>query len=230
MSRRRKTQANGPTQWQASARFREIGRAAARKRNHQAKSLPLCGATKRDGEPCRKLAMKNGRCRLHGGATPSGDNWHVVRWPDPNSPGANEKLHRKLKDRERRAAQREARVAAMTPEERARHERWHRTHQPGSAAARRREKAFRQQSRAVLGLASELSDAPVPSPESIARHERVRQLEEKAAALRADIEARRIACSAVSSGDQGALAESSQIARDAPAAGATPYDPLGVFA
>lgn len=33
----------------------------------------MCGATKRrTGEPCRALAMPNGRCRIHGGATPSG--------------------------------------------------------------------------------------------------------------------------------------------------------------
>ena len=32
----------------------------------------LCGARKRDGQPCRAAAMKNGKCRLHGGATPGG--------------------------------------------------------------------------------------------------------------------------------------------------------------
>jgi hypothetical protein len=32
----------------------------------------MCGATKRDGTPCRKPPMANGRCRLHGGATPGG--------------------------------------------------------------------------------------------------------------------------------------------------------------
>lgn len=33
----------------------------------------LCGATsKRTGFPCRQPAMKNGRCRLHGGKTPKG--------------------------------------------------------------------------------------------------------------------------------------------------------------
>lgn len=31
-----------------------------------------CGAKKRDGTPCRAKAMANGRCRIHGGATPSG--------------------------------------------------------------------------------------------------------------------------------------------------------------
>lgn len=32
----------------------------------------LCGAKTRSGEPCRKFAMPNGRCRLHGGKTPQG--------------------------------------------------------------------------------------------------------------------------------------------------------------
>lgn len=31
-----------------------------------------CGAKKRDGTPCRAPAMPNGRCRIHGGKTPSG--------------------------------------------------------------------------------------------------------------------------------------------------------------
>ncbi len=32
----------------------------------------ICGAKKRDGTPCRKPPMANGRCRLHGGLTPTG--------------------------------------------------------------------------------------------------------------------------------------------------------------
>ena len=31
-----------------------------------------CGAKKRNGEPCQGAAMPNGRCRLHGGKTPTG--------------------------------------------------------------------------------------------------------------------------------------------------------------
>ena len=30
-------------------------------------SRPLCGATTRNGAPCRCYALRNGRCRLHGG-------------------------------------------------------------------------------------------------------------------------------------------------------------------
>jgi hypothetical protein len=32
----------------------------------------LCGAKTRRGTPCQNPAMKNGRCRMHGGATPRG--------------------------------------------------------------------------------------------------------------------------------------------------------------
>lgn len=36
---------------------------------------PFCGAkAKSSGKPCRAPAMANGRCRVHGGATPSGVN------------------------------------------------------------------------------------------------------------------------------------------------------------
>ncbi len=31
-----------------------------------------CGAKKKDGSPCKAKAMENGRCRIHGGATPKG--------------------------------------------------------------------------------------------------------------------------------------------------------------
>ncbi|MGE6693382.1 MULTISPECIES: HGGxSTG domain-containing protein [Sphingobium] len=31
----------------------------------------VCGAVRRDGEPCQKMPMRNGRCHLHGGKTPS---------------------------------------------------------------------------------------------------------------------------------------------------------------
>lgn len=31
-----------------------------------------CGAKKKSGSPCRMSAMPNGRCRLHGGKSPSG--------------------------------------------------------------------------------------------------------------------------------------------------------------
>jgi hypothetical protein len=35
-----------------------------------AHSQPRCGARTRKGTPCRGPAMPNGRCRMHGGASP----------------------------------------------------------------------------------------------------------------------------------------------------------------
>lgn len=32
----------------------------------------ICGAKNRQGKPCQRSPMPNGRCKLHGGATPSG--------------------------------------------------------------------------------------------------------------------------------------------------------------
>ena len=33
---------------------------------------PRCGAKTRKGTPCKAPAMKNGRCRMHGGTSPGG--------------------------------------------------------------------------------------------------------------------------------------------------------------
>jgi hypothetical protein len=35
-----------------------------------AHACPRCGAKTRSGHPCRSAAMRNGRCRMHGGASP----------------------------------------------------------------------------------------------------------------------------------------------------------------
>src|SRR5262244_2754922 len=35
-----------------------------------ANDAPRCGARCRSGRPCGSAAMKNGRCRMHGGASP----------------------------------------------------------------------------------------------------------------------------------------------------------------
>src|SRR5690349_13713695 len=35
-------------------------------------SNPICGAKTKTGAPCKGAPMPNGRCRLHGGKTPSG--------------------------------------------------------------------------------------------------------------------------------------------------------------
>jgi hypothetical protein len=36
----------------------------------KAHACPRCGAKTRTGRPCRSAAMPNGRCRIHGGASP----------------------------------------------------------------------------------------------------------------------------------------------------------------
>jgi hypothetical protein len=46
---------------------RPHGRHAALKNQHQLEELRRCGAKTRFGTPCRRPAMRNGRCRLHGG-------------------------------------------------------------------------------------------------------------------------------------------------------------------
>ena len=88
--------------------------------------------------------MANGRCRLHGGATPAGAAWHKPQWPNANSPRAEEKLAAKLNDRERTAKTRRRKLAAMTPEELAEHRRWQRDHKPGSAEKRAAARAERK--------------------------------------------------------------------------------------
>jgi hypothetical protein len=35
--------------------------------NRLFENVPKCGAKTRSGEPCKKLGMKNGRCKFHGG-------------------------------------------------------------------------------------------------------------------------------------------------------------------
>jgi hypothetical protein len=42
---------------------------------------PRCGARTRKGTPCKGPAMKNGRCRMHGGTSPGGlvGNQHALK-------------------------------------------------------------------------------------------------------------------------------------------------------
>ena len=42
---------------------------------------PRCGAKTRKGTPCKGPAMKNGRCRMHGGKSPGGPigNQHALK-------------------------------------------------------------------------------------------------------------------------------------------------------
>lgn len=135
--KRRRWPLNGLSAWQRSAVFHEIGRKALTSWNRKRHRLPKCGAARRyDGQPCQQVAMKNGRCYFHGGATPRGKEWHLTRWPSRSSPHAAKKLHAKVCQRERAARARQRLIEAMTPAQRARHDRWQATHSAGAKAAR----------------------------------------------------------------------------------------------
>lgn len=147
--------------WWSSPRFRGIGRSAARRGLIKIHSSPRCGAArKRDGQPCRQPALANGRCYLHGGAVPRGRDWHLRQWPDRASPNAEKKLNNKLAKAERDAHKRRLRKANMTTAERAVHEEWHRTHEPGPSAKR----AVARRNREVARDVQMLLDGPQPEP------------------------------------------------------------------
>jgi hypothetical protein len=126
--------------------------------------------------------MENGRCYLHGGRSPKGDAWGLPVWPNSSAPDAEEKLQRKLADRQRAAKKRTARLAAMSPDERRRHEAWHAARKPGSAAARERARLERKQAAEARALAS--APRPAPTDESA-------ELDRQIAALKAELDARR---------------------------------------
>jgi hypothetical protein len=148
---------------------------------HEAqRTYPLCNAKRRDGGRCGNLGTgTGGRCRLHGGATPTGKDWHRVQLT--NASNSPEKLDRKLKDVERRRAKQAARVAAMTPEERAKYDAWHAAHKPGGPGVRR---AAREAREFRDMQAERASAAPVESPEAKALREAIEALERRSAALK----------------------------------------------
>jgi len=41
---------------------------------------PRCGAKTRSGNPCQGPAMKNGRCRMHGGTSPGAPKGNRNAW------------------------------------------------------------------------------------------------------------------------------------------------------
>lgn len=184
MAGQRHSKRRKPSAWSSSAQFRAIGSAAIRAWNAQRPNNPKCGAIARStGEPCKQLAKENGRCYFHGGRTPKGNNWHKTRWPDPGAPDAELKLQRKLKQQERAARQKEARLAAMSPEERERHEIWQRQRPPGSAASRMRKARERSQAAEARQLLEQASVGP-QDPQHDLLSEQIRQLEAELESLR----------------------------------------------
>lgn len=160
------------------------GTSALRRYHARRHTKPVCGAKgKTTGKPCQQPPMENGRCRLHGGLTPKGDQWHVVRRQSPSKRAAA-KLQAKLEALERRAKERAARLARMTPVERAAYDKWVREHPPGPAAARAAKKRARQDAEAVRALLdrSQGSGKPV-DPELAAITARIAELRAKKAAM-----------------------------------------------
>ena len=114
-----------------------------RKAHEAQRTLPRCGAKCRTtGAPCGNLALENGRCRLHGGRTPKGKDWHKVQLSNPGN--SIERLVKKEAEVAARRKRQEQRRRAMTPEQRAEHEAWHKAHRPGSATERERARKARE--------------------------------------------------------------------------------------
>lgn len=172
-----------------SGRSQKIGAAALARFKAKQACGPVCGArVKRTGGTCQQPAMENGRCRVHGGATPRGDAWHVVQWPSRDSRRPEKKLLAKLATLEKRRKARDARLAAMTPEQRAAFDLWHRRHRVGSAAARQRAcDEVRQNAEFAARLAN--LDQPKPlSAEAQALADLAAWLDADAARIEAQIE------------------------------------------
>ena len=154
--------------WSQSVQFRQIGRDAIRQWNAKRDLMPRCDVVRKsDGGRCRQWPMPNGRCYWHGGRTGRGDSWHLPRYADCSTPAGEAKFNRKLRDRKRYAEKRAARLAAMTPEQRARHDAWHRAHAVGAAALRRANHERARQSAVTRLLIAPAPRQGLSDPESI---------------------------------------------------------------
>jgi hypothetical protein len=139
--------------------------------------LPRCSATRKNGDPCRNLALSgSSKCRVHGGATPRGDDWHTRQWPNGKAPDWQQKLNAKLKRSERDKRRQDRRRAKMSPEERERHERWQWDHKPGPADERARRRADRKAAAEIRESLERVQDRPV-SPELAALEAERRRIE-----------------------------------------------------
>lgn len=162
----------------ASHGLKEVGRAALRRFQSEIRPhLPKCNGTSRStGLPCGNLAVPGKRkCRWHGGAVPSGDDWHKMQYPAATSKDWERKLNEKLKRAERNRRRRERRLEKMSPEARAKHEEWQRTHKAGSKATRQRRRADRKAAQEFKALAAQ-PERPV-SPELAALQAQAAYLE-----------------------------------------------------
>ena len=148
---------NGLTLQQRAAfdEGRRLGLAAIR-------ALPQCGArAKGTGERCRRSALANGKCTLHGGLTPRGDDWHRPQLA--NEAGSVRKLDRKLKTAAKRKRKRDEKLAGLSPKELRRHERWQRDHPPTSTADRAARRRDREQARWLQDLVAKPKPSTPPA-------------------------------------------------------------------
>ncbi len=180
LKKQRRRSLRKPSAWQKSLTFRFMASEAIKAFNRQRAKLPKCGArAKSTGEGCKNLGMGNGRCYLHGGRTPSGDQWGLRQFrPKPrNRQTASDwpKVEAKLRKRERDDKDRASRLSAMPDDE-------FRTYVRRMGRRLKGEMGrmvARERSRRGLGLpvASEnSSSAKAPNPELVAIQERIDRL------------------------------------------------------
>jgi hypothetical protein len=195
----------GWSAYHRSTAFRLTANAALARYNASRPSLPKCGAKrKRDGEPCTNIALGNGRCRFHGGRTPSGDSWHRPVWPNRDAPDAVEKMHAKLRDLEKAAQRRARRLLCMTDAERKAHEAWHRDRPATSAADRAERKRLRNDAnnaRELMAAAPKGSLADDPEYQSIVA--RIAELKVRLSAAEDEATADNFAAADKGTPDQG---------------------------
>lgn len=175
----------------APAAWVVAGTYALRRVQAQRHLMPKCGATsKSTGEPCRQFAMKNGRCYYHGGRTPKGKEWHRRQWKYSDGPNCQRRLRVKLEQIARAAYVRDARLARMTPEQRARFDLWHRQHPLGTPAQRKASKAARQMNADLRARQKSFAkNAFVASAELQEIEQRIADLRAQLAFLRTDRQA-----------------------------------------
>lgn len=177
--------------WQRSGTFKSIAREALRQFRAVRHLRPKCGASaKTTGEPCKQLAMENGRCAYHGGRTPKGDDWHVMQLPTKSAPKSNAKAHAKIIRSQKSARARGRHLAALSSDERNKLGEWTRAHRPGSAAARRRDREYRRQAKDAKALIAAVMARPAPplSPEAQALDDRIAELKAQLEVIAAERE------------------------------------------
>lgn len=183
------TKRHGGNSWTRSARFMRVALAALEEINSNRHKMTKCTAkAKSSGERCKNLPLRGKtKCLYHGGRTGSGDQWHVRTWPKPSDPKAMEKIHRKLTEAAKSAKVRDARLASLSPELRARYTLWLLSHRPGPKGARRRAKEQRRQDAeaAAFMQAALNSPEPPPTPELQDIYDRIAALRAEKAAMNA---------------------------------------------